>query len=257
MTPNEPRKPARRPFSGAEWFLVVATLACLMCCLLPMTQEARDGEGYVRSQVSLRRIGLALLQYHGDHGTLPPAVVRDKGGKPLYSWRVLVLPYLEAKPAYDRFKLDEPWDSPDNLAVLQGRFTSAYQPALGGWASEVTHYQALVGPGTAFERPGLKLPDDFPDGPANTLLVVEAAEAVPWSKPADLVYDLGRPLPALGGLFTKSVRLLGYRVGWKSGFNAAFADGSVRLIASDTDERTLRALITRNGGEPVDLSKLE
>jgi hypothetical protein len=43
----------------------------------------------------------------------------------------------------------------------------------------------------------------------------------------------------------------------ESGFNAAFADGTVRFIDAGTPEAVLRALITRNGGEPVDVSKLD
>ena len=95
----------------------------------------------------------------------------------------------------------------------------------------------FVGPGTAFEGPGgLKLSDDFPDGASNTLLFVEAGEPVPWTRPADLVYDPAGPLPPLRGLF-------------KDGFRACTADGARRWVRSDTPEVALRAAITRNGGE--------
>jgi hypothetical protein len=120
----------------------------------------------------------------------------------------------------------------------------------------LARYQVFVGPGTAFERDGLTF-EDFPDGLANTILVVEGGEPVPWSKPAELAYDPAKPLPALGGLYTKPVHFLGYEVRRKPGFNALFADGTVRFIPSDTDETIIRALITRNGGELVDLSKLD
>jgi hypothetical protein len=114
----------------------------------------------------------------------------------------------------------------------------------------------LVGPGTAFERPRLRL-QDFPDGPANTILVAEAVVAVPWSKPADLAYDPKGPLPPLGGAFSQPVHFLCYEVSSRPGFNAVFADGKVRFIRGDTDDRTVRALITRNGGEKVDLATLD
>jgi hypothetical protein len=119
-----------------------------------------------------------------------------------------------------------------------------------------TRYQVLVGPGTAFERDGLTW-DDLPDGLANTLVVVEAGEPVPWSKPADLAYDPNGPLPPLGGPFSKPVHALCYEVGRSRGFNACFADGSTRFLRSTTAEQTLRALITRNGGERVSLPGLE
>ena len=100
-----------------------------------------------------------------------------------------------------------------------------------------THYQVFVGRGTAFELgPRIRIPDGFPDGAANTFLVVEAAEAAPWTKPQDLPFTPNGPLPKLGSLRG-------------SGFNALFADGAVREVPHDADETTIRAMITRNGGE--------
>jgi prepilin-type processing-associated H-X9-DG protein len=84
---------------------------------------------------------------------------------------------------------------------------------------------------------GLQLAD-FTDGTSNTLMVVEAAKPVPWSKPEDLAYDPNRPLPKLGGHTP-------------GGFNAAFCDGSVRFLTDKIKESVLRALITRNGGEVI------
>ena len=76
------------------------------------------------------------------------------------------------------------------------------------------------------------------DGTSNTVMVVEAAEAVPWTKPEELPFAEGSPLPRLGGSMS-------------DGFAALFADGRVRLIDRRVDERTLRNLITPNGGEII------
>jgi len=242
--------------SWKAWLILGVMTAGLLFLLSPMIIKAMDGEGYVRSQNSLQHIGLALLNYHDVFGKFPPAVVRDQGGKPLYSWRVPILQFLDTEPAYETFRLNEAWDSPHNRPLSE-KTPPCFQPALGGPdGAGLTRYQVLIGPGTAFERDGLTL-EDFPDGRANTILVGEGAEPVPWSKPAELLYDPARPLPAFGGPFRKAVHFLGYEVRRKPGFNALFADGTVRFIPSDTDERIIRALITRNGGEPVDLSKLE
>jgi hypothetical protein len=236
---------------------VVAVLACLSCCLVvPCIQKVRDGELWMQSAVSLKSIGLALHDYHEAYGKLPPAIVHGPGGRPLYSWRVLLLPFLEQNQLFRQFKLDEPWDSPHNKP-LSAETPRCYVSFFAGQDMPgVTRYQVFVGAGTAFERPGLTW-KDFPDGLENTLLVVEGGDPVPWAKPADLAYDPAKTLPPLGGVSTKSVHLLCYPFGSHPGFVACFGDGTTRFIRSDTDEATLRALITRNGGEAVDLSKLD
>jgi hypothetical protein len=120
----------------------------------------------------------------------------------------------------------------------------------------MTRYQVIVGPGTPFERDGLTF-DDFPDGISETVLVIDAGEAVPWSKPADLTYDPNGPLPRFSAEFSKPRLIVCYEIGRDPAFHACFADGSLRFIRSTADETTIRAIITRNGGEKVDLSMLD
>src|SRR5262245_53734413 len=102
-------------------FAIGAAILGLTCGLLyPVVVVVRDGEAYAESAYNLRQIGLALLNYHQAHrGRLPPAAVRDKDDRPLLSWRVLLLPYLEHDDLYAQFKLDEPWDGPHNKALLE------------------------------------------------------------------------------------------------------------------------------------------
>jgi len=164
-------------------------------------------------------------------------------GKPLYSWRVLVLPYIEQDALYKEFYLDEPWDSPHNIALLP-RMPSIYR-APGSKAKKIPPYHTIchvfVGKGAAFEgREGVRYPQDFPDGTSSTILVIEAGEPVPWTKPEDLVYDPDGPLPELRSVF-------------KDGFRVALADGSSHWVTKETSEATLRAAITRNGGESLGL----
>jgi hypothetical protein len=203
------------------------------------------------SENNLKQIALALHSFHDAHKALPPPAILSKDGKPLLSWRVAILPYIEQAPLYMQFKLDEPWDSPHNKKLLES-MPNVYAP-VGVKPKEphATFYQVFTGPGTGMESQrvpgalfgarGPSLPR-FLDGTANTLLVVEAGEAVPWTKPDDLPYDAKKPPPKLGGMF-------------KDGFHAAFGDGSVRFFRQ-VDEATLRALITRNGGEVIDDRKL-
>lgn len=181
-----------------------------------------------------------MHNYNAEHGSLPPHAAYGKDGSPLLSWRVLILPYVEQQELYERFRLDEPWDSPHNLALLP-LMPKIYAPFDGSEPPEphATFYQVFVGEGAAFEGPkGMRLAQDFPDGTSATVLIVEAGAAVPWTKPDDLPYSPGGPLPKLGGLFKDTIR-------------AALADGSVRSFPRQTSEGTVRAAITRNGGDEL------
>jgi prepilin-type processing-associated H-X9-DG protein len=201
--------------------------------------EARDRATSVNN---LKQLALAVIVYADSHkGRMPAHAIYSKDGKPLLSWRVAILPYIEQQQLYQQFKLDEPWDSENNKKLLD-QMPKIYAP-LGVKTKDghSTFYQVFHGKMAAFEgKEGMRFPASFTDGTSNTLLVVEAGEAVPWSKPADVDFDPAKPLPKLGGLFPK-------------GFNTAFADGSVRFIKKGVDEKTLKALITRNGGEVVNI----
>jgi hypothetical protein len=184
-----------------------------------------------------------MLNYDSQHGRLPPAVVYGEDGKALLSWRVLLLPYVEQQELYDEFKLDEPWDSPHNIALLP-RMPYVYKlPRRQAAKLKVPDHHTIchvfVGLGAPFEgKEGMRLPSDFPDGMSNTILVIEAGEPVPWTKPQDLDFDPDRPLPDLRSPFKDIIRV-------------ALTDGSVRTISKSLSEATLRAAITRNGHDKL------
>jgi hypothetical protein len=203
----------------------------------------------------MKEIGLAFHSYLDEHKRLPPAAVCDAAGRPLLSWRVMLLPYLEQQKLFGEFKLDEPWNSDHNIKLL-GRMPSVYTVDYRAAPKpHTTFFQVIVGPGTPFES-GLirQLPGSFPDGTSNTILVVDAAEAVPWTKPEDLIYDPGMPLPPIGANI--SVERFGLRelFGWgslrKKGAMALLADASVRRI-DNVGEETLRRAIVRNDGKEL------
>jgi Protein kinase domain/Protein of unknown function (DUF1559) len=176
---------------------------------------------------------------------LPPAALCDVQGHPLLSWRVALLPHLgvEGKALYHRFHLDEPWDSPHNRTLLSA-IPDVYTPATGTLPQKhLTFYRVFTGPETPFQGPlGPRIPSSFPDGTSNTFLVVEAGEPVPWTKPDELTYAGNRPLPKLGGLLP-------------DGFHASLADGRVVFVLRETDEAVIRAYVTPNGGELLQLKQ--
>jgi hypothetical protein len=214
---------------------------------------------------NLRQIILAMHNYHDACHRFPPAVVYDRNGKPLYSWRVLLLPYIEQDVLYRQFHLNEPWDSPHNKALLERMPPTYAHP--GGTSKTDTHClvfdsPAFVNPRSAFNsqlpagglQPGMLRPAigadqifeigtptsivNFLDGTSNSILVVEADKAVPWTKPEDLIFGANQPLPALGHLYPSGRFVVGLADG------QAFA-----LDRSQLSDATLRAAITINGGE--------
>ena len=198
----------------------------------------------------MKQIGLALAAYHHDHGRFPPQAVYSPEGRALYSWRVLILPYLERKDLYDEFDLNEAWDGPHNRKLLAER-PAVFDPADIAVDSTLTYFQVFIGEDAAFEgRQGMTLAD-FTDGADRTVLVVEAGEPVPWTKPADLPYTAAAHLPALGGVFNGGTGPFGF--GGTDGCNVVFADSSVRFIPrGKLADPALWALITRDGKESND-----
>lgn len=184
-----------------------------------------------------------MLNYEDVNGRLPPAVVYGKYGQPLYSWRVLLLPYIEQQDLYRQFHLDEPWDASHNIQLLE-RMPMLYAPPPGKRSRMPAYHtvcHVFLGKGTPFEegREVKHNKEGFPDGTSNTILIVEAGPPVPWTKPEELPYDPDGPLPRLDPLFQGLIRV-------------ALADGSRRHLHKERiSEATFRAAITRNGGEQM------
>jgi hypothetical protein len=228
----------------------VVTLALitllLISLLLPAVQTRPRGSRRSECGNNLRQIVIALQNYHDVYGSFPPAYVADKSGRPMHSWRVLVLPFLEQKPLYDQYRFDEPWDGPNN-AKLASQFVRIYGCPSDPHAQSDTHtsYVAVVGPGTAW--PGEKAIQlgDIKDGTSSTLLVVEVHNAgIHWMEPRDL--HLGQ-MP----LAINPPRGQGISSEHPSGVQAAFADGRVQFLLNTTPPDTLRGLLTIDGGETV------
>jgi RNA polymerase sigma factor (sigma-70 family) len=207
--------------------------------------KVREAAARSISQNNMKQIGLAFhMHVDAERGPFPLHAIYSKDGKtPLLSWRVAILPYIEQKALFDQFKLDEPWDSQHNKALI-AKMPKIYEAPFGDLQPGKTYYQVFTGKNTAHDGAKKMGLADFVDGTSNTILLAEAKDPVIWTQPVDIVVPADPDkAPAFGGLF-------------KGGANMLFADGSVIFVNRDADVEALRALITPAGGEVVDRNRL-
>ena len=237
-------KSAKFSTLGNESRLTVSLPADLpyAAAFLAAREKIQTATAAQASANNLKQIGLAMHNYADTvGGSMPPAAICDKTGKPLLSWRVLILPYIDENDLYKQFKLDEPWDSEHNKKLLT-KMPKVYaipgKTPLGGTE---TYYRVFVGNGAGFDWVrGAKFPADFQDGTSNTLLCATAAEAVPWTKPDELAFDPDKDMGKLLGTVVNGRCQIG------------LFDGSVRTLKQIPKKSTLNALITRAGGEVIE-----
>ena len=184
--------------------------------LVPATQRIRLASNRMKDSNNLKQFALAMHNYNDTNGQIPGAIC-DKAGKPLLSWRVMLLPYIEQDALYKEFHLDEPWDSEHNKKLVEKMpkiFEVPGRPVKAGQ----THYRTFVGEKGSWKKydDTVTIPASFPDGTSNTWMIAEAEEAVIWTKPDELPAD-GKTPPKLGKFFS-------------GGFNVALWDGSVRYF---------------------------
>jgi prepilin-type processing-associated H-X9-DG protein len=211
----------------------------LVSAYLTATTRVTGAAAAQQSANNLKQIALALHNYHDAIGTFPPAAVCDKKGKPQLSWRVLILPYIEQNELYKQFKLDEPWDSEHNKKLI-AKMPPVYAiPGKSKPGDTDTYYRVFVGNDAGFDWVmGGKIVG-ITDGTSNTIMVVTAAEAVPWTKPDELEFDPEKDM----------TKLIGMVVNGRA--QVAMFDGSVRTLNKLPSKATLHALITKNGGEVI------
>jgi prepilin-type processing-associated H-X9-DG protein len=209
--------------------------------LRPVFERQRLLAKRMRCVNNLKQIMLAMHNYHDANGTFPPAFLANQEGKPLLSWRVLILPYLGEQALYQEFHLDEPWSSPHNKALIS-RIPDVYKCADTDLPGGRTTYLTPRGKSTIFPGgDGISI-DRITDGTSNTIAVLEVDKdhAVGWTVPDDWEIDDKEIKPA--------TILKAHPDG---GSNVGFSDGSVRFLKGLINPEVFGALLSRAGGEVI------
>jgi hypothetical protein len=223
--------------------VVIAIIGSLVICggillalLLPAFSAAQEAARRAQASNNLKQIGLALHNYHDTYNSFPPAVVTDANGKPLYSGRVLLLPFLEQNAIYSQFDLTQPWDSSQNMPLAQISIAQFMDPSAKP-APGQTDFLFVSGKGTIFEAGQTSRLRDILDGTSNTLMLIEVKNSgISWTEPKDIDLTQAAALPA----------------GNHPGGNIAItADGAVRFLSKNIAPATLQGLTTKAGGEMI------
>lgn len=211
-----------------------ASLGDLPTLVRPLIADAVQQKRAAMARNDLKQIGLGMHNYHDTHQSLP---ANDQGATEAVglSWRVHLLPYLDAYDLYEEFHMDEPWDSEHNKSLIP-RMPKIYGNSPEGKSS----IHVFVGEGTPFGGKPIGITGVL-DGTSNTIMVVRAGEdtADVWTKPGGLAFDKANPIQALGNIGEM--------------FDVLFMDASVRSLPKSIDAATLGNLIQHSDGNPVEI----
>lgn len=230
----------RRGFTLVELLVVIGIIAVLIALLLPTVRVSGEAGRRSHCTNNLEQIGLALHEYEAKYHALPPAYTVDADGKPLHSWRTLILPFLERLDLYRKIDLSKPWNDPANAEAVEA-VVGVYRCPSGDFPANHTTYLAIVGPDAGL-RPGEpRSLSEITDEHRETLMVIEvdSEQAVPWMAPLDadektvLAFGPKTPLPH------------------PHGAEALFVDGHVQFLPSELAADKRRAMISIAGNDSV------
>jgi hypothetical protein len=261
---SDTRRTHRRTYWWCPVIVIALSTPVLMLIIWPVTATrgaARDTE----CKNYLHQLGLALHNYHDEHGSFPPAFVVDVDGQPMHGWRTLILRFVDHAPLYDQYHFDEPWNGPHNRTLHEKINVSTrgcpsdpevYRAAAG------TSYAAVVGPDTAWPGDRAMMLAHITDDPENTILLVEVSPAFTnWFEPRDLDFEsmsfrINDPdQPSLSSHHATEPS-------WPWGnpvpyVHVLMVDGSVKRLPVSTPPETIRSLLTVAGGEKIDVEWIE
>lgn len=240
-----PRRSRRKLWLGLLLLLCVVTLFCLV---LPAVNYAHTSPRRAICVSNMKQLTLAVLNYEARHGHFPPAYVADENGKPMHSWRVLILPFLEQEALYKQYDLLEPWNGPHNSRLMK-KCPKVFQcPSAHNREPSATNYVAVVGDVTAWPENKKVEFDDIEDDTSNTILLVEVADSdINWLEPRDIAFD-----QAIRGVNVDRQCAVSSNHGGQ--VCVGFADGHANFLRKDISPQDLKALLTIAGGERIDES---
>ena len=232
----------RRGVSLLVFLLLLLTILALVASCIVLDMCLREGLHSAMCIGKLTQIGRALCDYHVKHGAFPPAHLCDKTGKPINSWRTLIVPgYLGGDPltAYDFAK---PWNNPENSRLVPRTWDMFRCPSAGSEEPRITNYVAVVGPNTMW--PGCKPAKQAADGSdKDKILVIEVTNSdILWMEPRDLTLE-----QALDAIQPKTGIYIGSRD--RDGIHYVTVGGEVRTLAPNIDRESLRKLLVRDTPE--------
>lgn len=240
------RRCARR--SGVARKALLCLLAVVLvvgaaALLVTMRKDAVESARSAKCRSQLEAIGLALLSYHKKHGTFPPAYFCDKSGKPVNSWRLLVVDlafyHRNVSSGYD---VGQSWDAQTNTKFgLHTQTVEEFQcPSAGNGGSTITNYVAVVGRNTMW--PGCKPAKLAADGSDDDkILVIEVINSdILWMAPRDLTLE-----QALEAIQPKAG--IGIGSHHSDGIHYLTVGGAVRALDPNIDRESLRKLLVRSG----------
>jgi prepilin-type processing-associated H-X9-DG protein len=241
-----------------SWLIVFCVFGVLAALLLPAISSARGAAQRSQCMNNLKQIQLAILNYEAAKRTMPPAYIADAQGRPIHSWRVLLLPFLGETALYNKYNFNEPWNGPNN-SKLALQMPDAYRcPSHShdrAVKSNETQYFAVVDPQSAWPGRNGRQIREFSDGTSWTIMVLEASGlGVNWMEPRDVSLDEAIELmttkPRSGhshvedGFLTTTFYETSAR-------NVVFVDGHVTWMEQLRDPWFAKALLTAAGGEQL------
>ena len=233
-----------------KWAAGVALVVVALVILLP-ARPGRVGGRREYCRNNLKQIAIALYNYHDANGCFPPAFTADDEGRPMHSWRVLLLPYLDGLPLYRKYRFDEPWNGPNNSRLAES-MPMPYgclsdETRAGSPGATMTSYVAVIGPETAWPGQASVRESNFEDGATKTLFVVEVVNSgIHWMEPRDL--DFREMAPTINSKTGKGISSR-----HKGGAWGLFCDGSVHFLSERLPAATVRASLTIRGHEKISI----